>query len=50
MSRDEASAALSISPATAACDWQFARVWLYGGRVRPLRPDLDLWQPLAGRE
>lgn len=29
MSQDEAASALSVSPATAARDWQFARAWLF---------------------
>jgi RNA polymerase sigma factor (TIGR02999 family) len=34
MTQGEAAAVLSVSPATAARDWQFARAWLYR-RLRP---------------
>ena len=34
MTQDEAAAVLSVSPATVARDWQFARAWLFR-RLRP---------------
>jgi DNA-directed RNA polymerase specialized sigma24 family protein len=34
MTQDEAASVLSVSAATAARDWQFARAWLFR-RLRP---------------